>query len=39
VDETRIQRTAEAMLQFGLLGKQYATEVQQGTLVRSMIVP
>jgi hypothetical protein len=39
VDETRIQRTAEAMLQFGLLGKQYATEVQQGTLVRSMIAP
>jgi NitT/TauT family transport system substrate-binding protein len=39
VDETRIQRTAEAMLQFGLLGKQYAAEVQQGTLVRSMIVP
>jgi NitT/TauT family transport system substrate-binding protein len=37
VDETRIQRTAEAMLEFGLLGKQYATEVQQGTLVRSMI--
>jgi NitT/TauT family transport system substrate-binding protein len=39
VDETRIQRTAEAMLQFGLLGRQYTTEVQQGTLVRSMIAP
>ncbi len=39
VDETRIQRTAEAMLQFGLLGKQYAAEVQQGTLVKSMIDP
>jgi NitT/TauT family transport system substrate-binding protein len=39
VDETRIQRTAEAMLQFGLLGQQYAAEVQQGTLVRSMIAP
>ncbi len=39
VDETRIQRTAEAMLEFGLLGKQYATEVQQGTLVGSMIGP
>ena len=39
VDETRIQRTAEAMLQFGLLGQQYATEVQQGTLVGSMIGP
>jgi NitT/TauT family transport system substrate-binding protein len=37
VDETRIQRTAEAMLQFGLLGKQYLTEIQQGTLVKSMI--
>jgi hypothetical protein len=39
VDETRIQRSAEAMLQFGLLGRQYTTEVQQGTLVRSMIAP
>ena len=37
VDETPIQRTAEAMLQFGLLGKQYTAEVQQGTLVKSMI--
>jgi hypothetical protein len=37
VDETRIQRTAEAMLQFGLLGKQYTTDVQHGTLVESMI--
>ena len=39
VDETRIQRTAEAMLEFGLLGGQYAAEVQRGTLVRSMIDP
>ena len=39
VDETRIQRTAEAMLQFGLLGGQYTAEVQQGNLVRSMIAP
>ena len=39
VDETRIQRTAEAMLQFGLLGAQYTAEVQQGNLVRSMIAP
>jgi len=39
VDYTRIQRTAEAMLQFGLLGRQYGTQVQQGTLVRSMIAP
>jgi NitT/TauT family transport system substrate-binding protein len=37
VDDTRIQRTAEAMLQFGLLGVQYAAEVQQGTLVKSMM--
>jgi hypothetical protein len=34
VDETRIQREAEAMLQFGILGQQYATAVKQGTLVR-----
>jgi len=39
VDARRIQRTAEAMLQFGLLGQQYAAEVQQGTLVESMIGP
>jgi NitT/TauT family transport system substrate-binding protein len=39
VDARRIQRTAEAMLQFGLLGQQYAAEVQQGTLVQSMIGP
>ena len=37
VDERRIQRTAEAMLQFGMLGPQYTTEVEQGTLVKSMI--
>jgi len=39
VDAGRIQRTATAMLQFGLLGKQYTAEVQQGTLVKSMIAP
>ena len=39
VDARRIQRTAEAMLQFGLLGGQYTAEVQQGNLVRSMIAP
>ena len=27
------------MLQFGLLGTQYAAEVQRGTLVGSMIGP
>jgi hypothetical protein len=37
VDEKRIQRTAEAMLQFGMLSSQDTTEVEQGTLVRSMI--
>ncbi len=39
VDERRIQRTAEAMLEFGMLGQQYETEVEQGTLVKSMIGP
>ena len=39
VDEERMQRTAEAMLQFGMLGPQYHTEVEQGTLVKSMIGP
>jgi hypothetical protein len=32
-----IQRVAEVMLEFGALGKQYTAEVDQGTLVRSMI--
>ena len=39
VDETRVQRVAAAMLQFGMLGKQYATEVERGTLVESMVGP
>jgi NitT/TauT family transport system substrate-binding protein len=39
VDETRMQRTAEAMLQFGILGKQYTAEVEQGTLIKSMMPP
>lgn len=37
VAETRIQSVAEAMLQFGLLGEQYSTEVDRGTLVGSML--
>jgi NitT/TauT family transport system substrate-binding protein len=37
VDETRIQREAEAMLEFGLLGTQYATEVNNGSLIHSMV--
>jgi NitT/TauT family transport system substrate-binding protein len=32
-----LQRVALAMLQFGMLGQQYAAEVDQGTLVGSMI--
>jgi NitT/TauT family transport system substrate-binding protein len=39
VDERRIQRTAEAMLEFGMLSQQYTTEVEQGTLIKSMIGP
>lgn len=39
VDEARIQRTAEAMLEYGLLNNKYAAEVQQGTLVKSMLDP
>jgi hypothetical protein len=27
------------MLQFGLLGRQYSTEVERGTLVESMVGP
>jgi NitT/TauT family transport system substrate-binding protein len=37
VDVKRIQREATVMLQFGALGQQYAAEVDQGTLVSSMI--
>jgi NitT/TauT family transport system substrate-binding protein len=39
VDGKRIQRTAEAMLEFGMLSRQYAAEVVRGTLVKSMIGP
>jgi NitT/TauT family transport system substrate-binding protein len=39
VSEARIQRVAAAMLQFGLLGRQYAAGVEQGTLVKSMVAP
>ena len=37
VSETRIQRVAQAMLQFGILGSMYAGQVQAGTLVASMV--
>ena len=39
VNEQRMQRTADAMLQFGVLARHYAAEVRQGTLIRSMISP
>ena len=39
VNQARIQRVAAAMLQFGLLGQQYAAAVGQGTLVGSMVGP
>ena len=39
VDEKRIQRTAEAMFEFGMLSQQYATDLEQGSLVKSMIGP
>ena len=39
VVQASIQRVATAMLQFGLLGQQYAAQVRHGTLVQSMISP
>jgi hypothetical protein len=39
VNEQRMQRTADAMLQFGVLAQQYAAKVRQGTLIRSMLSP
>ena len=39
VAQANIQRVATAMLQFGVLGRQYAAQVRQGTLVQSMIGP
>jgi len=39
VDVKRIQRTAEAMLEFGMLSKQDSAVVEQGTLIASMIGP
>jgi NitT/TauT family transport system substrate-binding protein len=38
VDETRIQREAEEMLQFGLLGPASSAEVSDGQLIRSMVI-
>jgi len=34
-----IQRVATAMLEFGILGRQDTTEVEQGSLVESMVSP
>jgi len=39
VDEERIQREAQVMLQFGVLGTEYAAQVRQGTLAASMVAP
>jgi NitT/TauT family transport system substrate-binding protein len=39
VDETRIQREAEEMLEFGLLSPRFAAEVGDGQLIKSMIAP
>jgi NitT/TauT family transport system substrate-binding protein len=39
VNKGRIQRVAAAMLQFGMLGRQYAAAVEQGALVASMVTP
>ena len=37
VDQTGIQRVADAMLQFGMLSREYAAVVERGTLVASMV--
>lgn len=37
VDETRIEREALDMLQFGMLGRKYAPATENGTLVKSML--
>jgi NitT/TauT family transport system substrate-binding protein len=37
VDETRMEREALDMLQFGMLSRKYAAEVDNGALVKSMI--
>jgi NitT/TauT family transport system substrate-binding protein len=39
VNKAPLQRVALAMLEFGMLGQQYAAEVQQGTLTGSMVPP
>ena len=39
VSRARIERVAEAMLQFGFMGQQYGPQVEQGTLVATMVGP
>ena len=39
VVEASIQRVAKAMLEFGILGRQDKAEVEQQTLIRSMVSP
>jgi NitT/TauT family transport system substrate-binding protein len=39
INKGRLQRVALAMLQFGMLGPQYAAEVERGTLTGSMVGP
>ena len=39
VSRARIQRVAQAMLQFGFMGQQYAPQVEQGALVAAMVGP
>jgi NitT/TauT family transport system substrate-binding protein len=38
VSKARIQRVAQAMLQFGFVSQQYASVIEQGTLVQSMVI-
>src|ERR1700729_3351225 len=37
VNAQNIQRVAEVMREFGVLGKQYSAEVEDGTLIRAMV--
>ena len=37
VNQTRIQRVAQAMLEFGMLSSRYAAEIERGDLVASMV--
>jgi len=39
VNKARIQRVAQAMLQFGFMSRQDASQVEQGTLVAAIVGP